>query len=77
MTKVCQTMSDKVLFLKLLPKKLSSIQITIFFQVQYLKNEWSDCVQFLQVVRHLWDLQVHCIILVGYGQACLGMYKAV
>ena len=77
MAKVCQTMSGKVLFLELLPKKLSSIQIIEFFQVQYLKNECSDFVQFLHVVRHLWDLQVYCIVLVGYGLACSGEYKAV
>ena len=75
MAKVCQKMSGKVRFLELLPEKLSSIQITVFFQVQYLKNESSDCVHFLHVIRHLWDLQVHRVILVGYGLAYSGMYK--
>ena len=44
MAKVCQTMSRKVFFSRVIAKKLSSIQIIVFFQVQFLKKEWRDCV---------------------------------
>ena len=76
MARVYQTMSGKVRFLELFPERLSSIQITVFFQVQYLKSERSDCVHFLHVFRHLWGLQVHRIVLVGYGLAYSSVFKA-
>ena len=37
---------------------------------QYLKNVWSDCVDSLNEVRHLWKLQIVHVILVGCGGVC-------